>query len=277
MAMAPLTLDGSEITEFRDFASSILTPAQYADESQLFLNHEQPPNPPFMVLFDNLRRICREQHSIIQRGMDQATLVRGVQSFSHLREFKVHFCSALEREDCFEYFIGMDMTMVSRSYIHHFRTISVALSCTKLSRLDVLHLSDLRIPKGHLTAADTGDLSRYLGESLWRIKTLKLTRSEWAMQVLQYCNLKITQLDICGMTIDYTALQGFIAHGPLRSVGFHDILISNAPPPLGGILPFFNLSILRQMAGAIRTIHNQEGFCHCHSTGHRVLLGDIDN
>lgn len=275
--MALLTLDGSEITEFRHFASSILTPAQYADESQLLLDNEQPPNPPFMVLFDNLQRTCREQHSIIQSGMDQATLRRGFQSFSHLREFTVHFCLTLEREDCFEYFVGMDMTMVSRSYIHHFRTISVALPRTKPSWLDVLHLSDLRIPKGQLTTADTGDLSRYLQESLWSIKKLKLTRAESVIPLLQHCNLKIAQFDMCGMTIDYATLQGFIIHSPLSSVGFHDVLISNGPPPLADILPFFDISILRQMVGAMRKMHNQKGFCHCHSTGHRILLGDLDN
>lgn len=275
--MALLTLDGSEITEFRHFASSILTPTQYADESQLLLDHEQPPNPPFMVLFDSLQRICREQESIIQRGVDRDALRTGLQSFSHLREFKVHFCLTLEREDCFEYFIGMDMTMVSKSYIHHFRTIMLALSRAKPSWLDVLHLSDLRISEGHLTAADTGDLSCYLQEALWSIKSLKLTRAESAVRLLQYCNLKISQFDICGMTIDYATLQCFITHGPLYSLGFHDILISNAPPPLRDILPFFDISILRQMVGAIRKIHSQEGFCHCCSTGHRILLGDIDN
>lgn len=137
--------------------------------------------------------------------MDQATLRRGLQSFSHLRQFKVQFCSTLEWEDYFEYFIGMDMAMISRSYIHHFRTITVALS-TKPSGLDVLHLLDLRIPEGHLTAADTRDLSHYLRESLWSIKCLKLSRAESAVQLLQHCNLKITQFDICGMTIDYATL-----------------------------------------------------------------------
>lgn len=207
--------------------------------------------------------------------MDQATLRRGLQSFSHLREFNVQFCSTLEWEDYFEYFIGMDMAMIGRSYIHHFRTITVALS-TKPSGLDVLHLLDLRIPKGHLTAADTRDLSHYLQESLWNIKCLKLSRAESAVQLLQRCSLKITQFDICGMTIDYATLQCFIIHSSIYSVGFHDILISNAPLPLGDILPFFDISILHQMVGAIRKVHSQEGFCHCHLMGHRILLADVD-
>lgn len=228
-----------------------------------------------MVLFENLRRICREQHSILQSGMDQATLAIAFQSFTRLREFNVNFCSTLDQEDVLEYFIGMDMAMISRSYRHHFRTLSAALSRMKPSRLDVLHLSDLRIAKG-LTDADTRDLSCYLQESLRSIRALKLTRSESALPLLRHCDWKIDQFDVCGMVIDYATLQGLIVHRSLCSLGCHDILISNAPPPLGG-LPFLDISILRSMIGAIRKAQSQEVLCHCQETGHRILLECIDN
>lgn len=230
-----------------------------------------------MVLFDSLQMKCQEQHSIVESGMDQDTLRKGFQSFPNLRQFVVQFCSTLEQDDCLEYFIGMDMTMVSESYIHHFRTIAVALPQTTSSRLDVLHLSDLWIPERHLTASDAKDLSRYLHESLWHIQNLKLTRAESVIELLQYYNLKIAHLDICGMTIDYATLRCFITHGLLCSVGFHDVLISKPPPPLQDILHFCSTSLLEMMAGAVRKIHSHKDICHCLSCGHRVLLGAIEN
>jgi hypothetical protein len=268
-----LTLNGLDIIDFSHF-TSLFTPAHYAEESKDILDHRQPPIPPYLAIFDRLQKICREQTSIIQSGMDQATLISGLQSFSQMREFRVRFCMSLEQEDWFEYFISMDMTMVSRSYEHHFRVISKALSRTRSSRLNVMHISDLRIPRAHATATDTRDLSRWLQES--SIKTLKLTRSESALELLQYHELKINQLDVCGMIINYAALQRFLAHCSLCSVGFHDILISKGPPPFSNLLPFLDISILCQMVSALRKIQIQETFCHCHLKGHRILLGDID-
>jgi hypothetical protein len=196
-----------------------------------------------------------------------------------MKELTVHFCTTLERKDWLEYYMNLDMTMPLKSYEHHVRVVSTALSYARSrgSLVDTVHLLGLQIPRSQYDIPDLMSLSGHLRELLSGILCFKMTQSESSLDLLSRCALNIVQFDMCYMTVDYRTLRRFLDANriPLRSIGVHNVLIANVPFH-DEELPFLDVDILRALANAQGGAHSHEIQCNClpHQKGWRLLLPD---
>lgn len=267
------------MTDFEFFKSSILTPEVYVGvaKSRFDLGFRPTQCAPYMTVFQIVQKRCRKQTRILESRIDQAALSKGLCVFPHLNELTVHFCATLERESWLEDFVNLDTSMVDGLYTHHIQVIAQALSDRShwgLDQIDSIHLRGLQIQAGHhYDISNLMSLSAYLQELLVGARNLKMTQSDSAMEVLSQWDLRVEQLDMCDMIIDYGALKRFLSANEqtLRSFGFHNVVVTDVPfeessSPL-------NLDTLSNLIGARRGIHGQETNCHCHSRHHgwRIL------
>jgi hypothetical protein len=269
------------VIDFDSFTTSILTPETYVKEAKSLYDYGRPPDeyPPYLVIFLSLQKLCRKQNLIVQSGIDQAALTLAFRAFPCLRELTVHFCTATNQPDWLEYYLNMDMTMTLKSYEHHVRVISEALSYAKSrgSLVDTVHLLGLQIPTSQYDVPDLMSLSVHLKELLSGISCFKVTQSELVLDLLSLCGLGIHEFDMCYMTVDYRTLKRFLTanRSTLSSIGVHNVLISDVPfheEPL----PFLNVDILYTLLNKQGRGRSQETECHCppRQWGWRVLLED---
>lgn len=270
-----------DVVNFDHFKSSILTPDNYVDEAKTLYDYGHPPEfyPPYVAIFTALQKIYRKQNHIIESGMDQAALTLAFRAFSRMKELTVHFCTTIERKDWLEYYMNLDMTMPLKSYEHHVRVLSNALSYARSrgSLVDTVHLSGFQIPRSQYDIADLMSLSSHLRELLSGVFCFKMTQSESSLDLLSRCPLNIVQFDMCYMTVDYRTLRRFLDENrvPLRSIGVHNVLIANVPFH-NEELPYLDIELLRALVNARGGSQTHEMQCSClpHRKGWRLLLPD---
>jgi hypothetical protein len=71
-----LTAHCIEIRGFDCFTSDILTPGEYVEEAKFRYDEGCGPDdcPPYMVIYDTIRRTCEEQRKIIEEATDRTVL-----------------------------------------------------------------------------------------------------------------------------------------------------------------------------------------------------------
>jgi hypothetical protein len=267
------------VVEFDRFKSSILTPEDYVNEAKTLYDYGHPPEyyPPYMAIFLSLQKICRKQNHIVESGMDQAALTLAFRAFSRMKELTVHFCTTIERKDWLEYYMNLDMTMPLKSYEHHVRVVSNALSYARSrgSQVDTVHLLGLQIPRSQYDIPELMSLSGHLRELLSGVLCFKMTQSESSLDLLSRCSLNIVQFDMCYMTVDYRTLRRFLDENriALRSIGVHNVLIANVPFHEEK-LPYLDIELLRALVNAQGGAQSHETQCNClpRHNGWRLLL-----
>ncbi|EEA19380.1 hypothetical protein PMAA_001750 [Talaromyces marneffei ATCC 18224] len=169
----------------------------------------------------------------------------------------VHFCVPLERKPWLEAYIDLDKDITERLYTHHMQG---------LDQVDSIHLRRFQIQAGHqYEILELMSLSAYLQELLVGIRSLKMTQSESALELLSQWDLNIDQLDMCDMMIDYDTLKRFLSvnQPTLRSIGFHNVVVTEVP--FEESASQLNVDILSELISARRGAQGQATFCHCHS------------
>ncbi|EED22500.1 hypothetical protein TSTA_059980 [Talaromyces stipitatus ATCC 10500] len=225
--------------------------------------------PPYMAIFQTVQKMCRKQNQILEHNIDQAALSKVLCVFPHLKELTVHFCVPLETKPWLEAYIDLDMNVTEGLYAHHMQVIAQALSDRSS-----IHLRGFQIQTGHqYEISDLMSLSAHLQELLVGIRSLKMTQSESALELLSQWELNIDQLDMCDMMIDYDTLKRvFSANQPtLRSIGFHNVVVTEVP--FEESASQLSVDILSELIGARRGAQGQATYCHCHSrhNGWRIL------
>ena len=257
----------------------MLTPESYVEvaKSQADLGFRPSECAPYMAIFQTVQKMCRKQSQILENRIDQAALSKALCVFPRLKELSVHFCVPLERNPWLEAYIDHNTDITEGLYTHHIQVIAQALSDRSkrgLDQVDSIHLRGFQIQAGHqYEISDLMSLSAHLQELLVGVRSLKMTQSDSAMEVLSQWDLNIDQLDMCDMMIDYDTLKRFFsANQPtLRSIGFHNVVVTEVP--FEESASQLSVDILSELIGARRGAQGQATYCHCHSrhNGWRII------
>lgn len=257
----------------------MLTPESYVEvaKSQADLGFRPSECAPYMAIFQTVQKMCRKQNQILENRIDQAALTKGLCVFPRLKELTVHFCVPLERKAWLETYIDLNTDITERLYTHHIQVIAQALSNRLkwgLDQIDSIHLRGFQIQAGHqYEISDLMSLSAHLQELLVGVRSLKMTQSDSAMEVLSQWDLNIDELDMCDMIIDYDTLKRFISGNQptLCSIGFHNVVVTEVP--FEESASQLSVDILSELIGARKGAQGQASFCHCHSrhNGWRIL------
>ncbi|PLB49079.1 hypothetical protein P170DRAFT_174660 [Aspergillus steynii IBT 23096] len=116
----------SEIMDFRFFRNNILPPKNYLDELKQSSDKDCPakPPPPYMVIYDTFRGICKEQHDILKRREDIEVLSAALgQQLPKLTGFCVYFRRTNAKEHWVGSYLDTTMTMQEKTLEHHFHAI----------------------------------------------------------------------------------------------------------------------------------------------------------
>lgn len=249
----------------------MLTPEDYVGvaKSQFDLGFRPSECAPYMTIFQTVQKMCRKQSQILENRIDQAALTKGLYVFPNLKELTVHFCVPQERKPWLEAYIDLNTDITEGLYTHHIQVIAQALSDRSkwgLDQVDSIHLRGFQIQTGHqYEISDLMSLSAYLQELLVGVRSLKMTQSDSAMEVLSQCDLNIDEFDMCDMMIEYDTLKRFFsANQPtLRSIGFHNVVVTEVP--FEESASQLSVDILSELIGARKRAQGQATYCHCHS------------
>jgi hypothetical protein len=173
--------------------------------------------PPYMTIYHAGHSICKEQCEIVGNGVDLTVLSSALKALPRLREVAVHFQLTPDEHyslELYSYFLGL-MSTSEKSYEHHFRVVSNAIQSARQSSISIDTISLVGFdPLYHSSYPqinpDLSTLSVSLGELLDRVRLLRLTRSESALELIAHCPLKLYQLDMCYVKVQRTALKAFL-------------------------------------------------------------------
>ena len=181
--------------------------------------------PPYMVIYDTLRRICEEQRDIVDNQVDVTVLSATLRELPNLSEITLTFCQTVEEDDWLESYLPLGMTMIEKSYEHHLRVSLKAIQCARDNgiSLHTIHLLQLALP--YYFAWDRPDLttlSESLKQLLGHFKTLRLSVSSSPLELLSHCALNLNQFDMCYLTVSHATLTDFLqpTWNPFALLGF---------------------------------------------------------
>lgn len=228
-----------EIMHFDLFKSKILTPDEYVQVASEMYDEDYPEAgcPPYMTIYHAGQTICQEQCDIVWSHIDSIALSSAFTALPRLREVTVHFQATLDEYDCeydwleYSYFLGL-MSTSEKSYEHHVRAISSAIQDARKSgiSIDTIGLCGFE-PLHHYYSLNPtiyptlNTLSECLRELLEQVQTLRLAHSESALELISHCTLGLTQLDMCHINVQHTALEEFLRtnRDSIQSIGFHEV------------------------------------------------------
>lgn len=179
-----------EILDFEYYTSHLFTfqTYRYVEEAkELYdLKYHDGECPPYMVIYDRLRKICEEQRSIVDSDFDLTALSSALQNLPKIKELKLEFCQPVEKNDWLAPYLDLDMTMPERSYGHHLQVISNAVRIANYTSVSVrtICLSQLQLPYHDSWQQQySGALLEILGELLGHINNLRLDRCNFLLGV----------------------------------------------------------------------------------------------
>ena len=80
--------------------------------------------PLYMVIYETVRNICKEQRSIVDNGVDLSVLSSALRALPRLTEVGLSFYEGIEGEDGLLPSLALSMTTVEESYEYHVRIVS---------------------------------------------------------------------------------------------------------------------------------------------------------
>jgi hypothetical protein len=189
--------------------------------------------PLYMVIYETLHDMCKEQRSIVDNGVDLSVLSSTFGVLPRLTEVGLSFCEAIE-DDSSLLPITLDITIAKDSYEYHLRVVSDAIQSSRNRGVAIhtISLSGFDLPCYYTwEIPDLSTLSESLRKLLGCVQVLRLRHSSSPLELLSHCALDIYQLDMCRMTAKHNALEDFLEMNKrsLRSIGFHDVRIIGSP------------------------------------------------
>ncbi|EJP61482.1 F-box domain, Skp2 [Beauveria bassiana ARSEF 2860] len=213
-----------EILDFSCFRSTILTTDNYVDMAKAMYddNEDACGFPSYMTIYETVRDLCREQHSIIDEGAD-LLLSSVFCALPLLKEVRLSFCEVLEFDYCL---LIPDIIMKDEFYRHHLEVATIAIQNARRRgvAINTVGLYDYELPHFDVwEKPDLTSLSRTLSRLLENVKVLRLSGSECVLELLSHCALGLHQLDMCEVAVADTALKNFLEANKktIRSIGFH--------------------------------------------------------
>jgi hypothetical protein len=111
-----------KILDFGQFRSDILTPNSYVDLAKdLYDDGGEDDCPSYMAIYETVHEMCKEQHSIIEKGAD-LILSSIFRALPLLKEVRMSFCQTLEECDWVLQSLIPDMIMEEDFYKHHLKS-----------------------------------------------------------------------------------------------------------------------------------------------------------
>jgi hypothetical protein len=192
----------TEILDFDYFKSDILTPDSYVESAKELYDAagEADGCPPYMIIYEAVHNICKEQRSIVDNGVDLSVLSSTLGALPRLTDVDLSFCEAIEGEDWLLSSLASNMIVAKESYEYHVRVVSNAIQSARNKEVAIhtLTLSEFDLPYYFpREICDLSTLSESLRELLEPIQVLHLTRSNSLLELLSHCALNLRQLDMC--------------------------------------------------------------------------------
>ncbi|KAF7594881.1 hypothetical protein BBP40_007915 [Aspergillus hancockii] len=214
-----------DIMKFNRFKSDFLTPERYVTRSKENHDSVYPNCPPYIVIYETLRHICKKQRYIIENGLDLQVLLSILGKASKLAQLHVHFSDAVEQK-CLEWGLG-DSGILRRemAFQQHLSVISRAFQ-KKDKRPRSIHLSRFSLPFYYeWENLSPMDLSGVLQELLNGVETLHLEGSGLPLEVLSDSVLNIRQLNMCWLRVGLNFLEAFLGRNAasICAVGCHNV------------------------------------------------------
>lgn len=232
-----------EILNFEFFKNSIISPENYVDASMEMYERGYPAEicPPYFLVYNTFRRICKEQRGIVENREDTTMLSAAFSQLPKLTELCLCFCQTVAEEVWVGLHMDTTMTAKEKTLEHHFQVI---LNSLKAGRnhgtfIHTVHLSGLELP--HYCSRQSLEaqvLRGYLYDLLVCAQTLRLSGSGTSLESLSHTTLRLRQLDLCRLTVPYTSLHEFLQRnaGSIESIRVHNVeLVSNIPSDVGAL------------------------------------------
>ena len=232
--------------------------------------------PSYMVIYEALHDICKEQRSIIDKGVDLAVLCSTFGALPRLTEVGLSFCEAIE-DDLSPSPFTAGMATAEDSYQYHLRVVSDAIQNSRRgAAINTLSLSGFDLPYCHVwEILDLSTLLESLRKLLQSVRVLRLSYSSSPLELLSRCALDIYQLDMCCMVVKRNALHDFLQANKrsICSIGFHDVTITESSRL--GSRPKLSSDILCKIMKVSPSSSCQAADCGClpfWKEGRRMLL-----
>lgn len=181
---------------------------------------------PYMLLYTTFKRICEEQHSILDKAEDTFYLSAAFTRLPNLTELCLNFCQSPPNEQWLGAY--MDRTMKEQTFTHHLQVVTNALkagrqcgiciSTIHLSGLDLPYYCSVQTPKSPM-------LTTYLSDLFDDAQKLRLSGPGSPFDSLSCFTLDLQQLDICHVTISRSSMCNFLKYNArtIKSIGVHDV------------------------------------------------------
>jgi hypothetical protein len=187
--------------------------------------------PPYITIYYTGQSICKEQCDIVWNHVDFSVLLSALTALPRLRQVAVHFQVTPDEYDWLEhsYFLGL-MSTSEKSYEHHFLVVLNAIQSARQSGISIDTISlwgfdPLYHSSNPQINPDLSTLSVYLRELLDHIQILRLGHSESALELISHCPLRLSQLNMCYVKVQHTALKASLKTNKdsIRSISFHKV------------------------------------------------------
>jgi hypothetical protein len=273
-----------DILDFNHFKSEILTPESYVEAAKEVYDagYEADEYPPYMVIYETVHRIFKEQCSIVDNGVDLSVLSSTLGALPRLTKLELSFCEAVEDDDATLSLFASGMTTAEESYEYHIRVVSDAIQFARNMGVAIytICLSGFNLPYCHSwEVPKRTTLSESLRKLLEFVQILRLSGSNSPLELLSHCALNVHQLDMCCGVAKQSALKDYLEthKKSLRSIGFHDVHVELDRPNLSecGLSKLSSgmlCGILKVPPSACR-----EADCGClpfRKEGQRILLNE---
>lgn len=186
---------------------------------------------PYMLLEATFKRICKEQHNILNRCEDAFQLSAVFTKLPKLREICLLFCQTLPNEQWLRAY--MDRTVEEQTFRHHLQVVSNALKAgAQCGRyISTIHLSGLELPYYcSMQTPNSHMLTTYLSNLLKDARKFRLSGSGSPLSSLSCSTLNLRHLDICHVTITRSSMFKFLKYNArsIRCIRVHDVELVGA-------------------------------------------------
>lgn len=165
--------------DFDRFKFDLLTPDSYVEEAKDLYDAggEADECPSYMVIYETLHNICKDQRSIVDDVVDLSVLSSTFGALPRLTEVDMSFCEAVEGEDWLMSFFASDMVVAEESFEYHVRVASDAIQRARNrgAALHTISILGFNLPSYDTwEVPDLNTLSESLRKLLDSVRVLRL-------------------------------------------------------------------------------------------------------
>jgi hypothetical protein len=179
-----------------------------------------------MLLYTTFKRICEEQHGILDKREDLFQLSAAFTRLPKLRELCLLFCQSPPNEQWLGAY--MDRTMEEQTITHHLQVASNALRAGRQwgRCISTIHLSGFELPYYcSMQTPKSQMLTKHLSDLMKDVQRLQLSGSGSPLDSLSCSTLNLQQLDFCHVTLTRSSLYNFLKYNTrtIKSIRVHDV------------------------------------------------------